>query len=146
MKWIGYAVLRMGPGSFVAVLVALTPFASWAQAIPRLVPPASVPVVSTSQILAIGTLTDKGTSSQLESLLPQEVRDTVRLYLAGKIAQWYFKPDDNGVVFVLNLTDAEDARSLLKTLPLGQAGLMEFQIIRLAPLSPLGVLIAERVK
>jgi hypothetical protein len=98
-----------------------------------------------TKILAIGRLTAKATGGTLKPVLPQEVRDTVKLYLAGKIDQWYFKPDDAGVVFVLNVTDVKQAHDLLRQLPLGRAGLMEFELIRLAPLQPLGMLINPSV-
>jgi hypothetical protein len=44
---------------------------------------------------------------------------------AGKIDQWYYKTDKTGVVFIMNLSDAGEARALLEGLPLGQAGMME---------------------
>ena len=41
------------------------------------------------------------------------------------------------VAFILNVTDPDAARNMLEKLPLGQAHLMTFELIRLAPLSPL---------
>ena len=79
-------------------------------------------------------------------LLPAEVRDTVRLYLAGKIDQWYLKQDRSGVVFMMNVTDPKEALELLGRFPFGQAGLMEFQIIPLGPIAPLRVLLTEPAK
>jgi hypothetical protein len=35
-------------------------------------------------------------------VLPEEVRDTVQLYLQGKIDQWYVQKDQSGVVFMIN--------------------------------------------
>jgi hypothetical protein len=49
-------------------------------------------------------------------------------------------------VFILNVTDPKEAKALLDKLPLGQAGLMEFQFIPLSPLSPLRALLAEPSK
>ena len=99
--------------------------------------------VPTTKLLAIGSFTAKGTPDSWKPLLPSEVRGTVSLYLAGKIDQWYVKPDQSGVVFIMNLTDPKAARDLLAKLPLGQAGMMEFQIIPLGPLSPLRSLLVE---
>jgi hypothetical protein len=76
-------------------------------------------------------------------ILPSEVRETVRLYLDGKIDQWYLKQDQSGVVFIMNLTDPQQAHALLDKLPLGQAGLMTFQFIPLGPISPLRLLLSE---
>jgi hypothetical protein len=75
-----------------------------------------------------------------------EIRATTRLYLAGKIDQWYIKPDETAVVFILNLSDQKQAHDLLDKLPLGQAGLMEFEFIPLGPLSPLRLLLSEPSK
>jgi hypothetical protein len=69
--------------------------------------------------------------------LSNEVRETVDLYLAGKIDQWYSLQGRMGVAFVLNVTDVAAAREMLEKLPLGQAHLMSFELIPLAPLNPL---------
>jgi hypothetical protein len=76
-------------------------------------------------------------------ILASEVRETARLYLAGKIDQWYVKPDQSGVMFILNVTDQTATHELLDKLPLGRAGLMEFHFIPLGPLSPLRLLLSE---
>ena len=61
--------------------------------------------------------------------MPHEVHDTVNAYLAGKIDQWYFRTDGQGVVF--NASTPEEAKDILEKLPLGQAGLMRFDYIPL---------------
>jgi hypothetical protein len=127
-----------------AAFVAITPAVLLAQTGARGVAPDSSSLeVPTTKLLAIGSFTAKGTPDSWKPLLPSEVRDTVRLYLAGKIDQWYVKPDQSGVVFIMNLTDPKAAHDLLEKLPLGQAGMMEFQIIPLGPLSPLSSLLSE---
>lgn len=90
--------------------------------------------------------TAKATPNAWKALVPSEMRQTALLYLAGKIDRWYVKPDQSGVVFILNVTDPKEAKALLDKLPLGQAGLMEFQFIPLGPLSPLRALLAEPSK
>jgi hypothetical protein len=110
------------------------------------VPPASSLDVPTVKLLAIGTFTVKGTPDRWKPLLSAEVRDTVRLYLAGKIDQWYLKQDQSGVVFMMNVTDPKEARELLGRFPFGQAGLMEFEIIPLGPIAPLRVLLTDSPK
>jgi hypothetical protein len=126
----------------VTVLAAISPTASFAQS----APPSSSLDVPTTKLLAIGTFTAKGSPERWKPLLPAEVRDTVRLYLAGKIDQWYLKQDQSGVVFMMNVTDPKEALELLGRFPFGQAGLMEFQIIPLGPIGPLRVLLTEPVK
>jgi hypothetical protein len=93
-----------------------------------------------TKILAIGRLTSKSTPGAVSAVLPEEVRDTVKLYLAGKIDQWYVRKDQAAVVFVLNIADVKEAREALAQLPLGRANLMEFDLIPLGPLSPLAML------
>ncbi|MET4220836.1 hypothetical protein ACVWWG_006321 [Bradyrhizobium sp. LB7.2] len=126
----------------VTVLAVISPTASFAQS----APPSSSLDVPTTKLLAIGTFTAKGSPEQWKPLLPAEVRDTVRLYLAGKIDQWYLKQDQSGVVFMMNVTDPKEALELLGKFPFGQAGLMEFQIISLGPIAPLRVLLTDPAK
>ncbi len=73
--------------------------------------------------------------------MPKEVRETVQLYLGGKIDQWYSRKDQAGVVFVMNVPTTEEAHTLLEALPLGVARQMEFQLIPLGPLNPLRFLL-----
>jgi hypothetical protein len=102
--------------------------------------------VPTTKILAVGRWTPKATADGIRPVLPAEVRDTVRLYLDGVIDQWFIQQDNSGVVFLLNVTDTDKARALLEKLPLGQAGLMEFQLTQLGPVSPLASLIGAPAK
>jgi len=68
---------------------------------------------------------------------------TLRLYLAGKIDQWWIRQTQTGPVFLLNVTSLEEARALMEKLPLGQAGLMKHEFIELGPLTPLHLLLAD---
>jgi hypothetical protein len=102
--------------------------------------PAKMPAVPTTKILAIGHLNSPMTPEMRKSIMPKEVPATVQLYLDGKIDQWYVREDGKGVVFLLNVTSVEEARKLLEALPLGQAHLMEFDLMPLGPLSPLRLL------
>jgi hypothetical protein len=133
-------------GGFLLALAAIEPTASIAQSAEPLPPPSSGLDVPTTKILAIGSFTAKGTPDRWKALLPAEVRDTVRLYLAGKIDQWYLKQDHSGVVFMMNVTDPREALDLLGKFPFGQAGLMEFQLIPLGPIAPLRVLLTDPAK
>jgi len=121
-------------------LMLTTSIAAASQSAP---PPSAIAPVPTTRILALGHLTAGTTRATVMPVMQREVRDTVRLYLAGKIDQWYFRTDQNGVVFILNCATVEEAHALLEKLPLGQAKLMEFDLIPLGPLSPLGLLVQE---
>lgn len=105
-----------------------------------------LPAVPTTKILAIGRLAAVPTAEQMKLLGQREVPATVRLYLAGKIDQWYTLKNGAGVVFVMNVTTVEEAHGLLEALPLGQAHLMTFELIPIGPLAPLGLLLQSPTK
>jgi len=75
------------------------------------------PAVPTTKVLAIGRFLAPPTPEQVKAIFPKEVPDTVRLYLAGKIDQWWVRQDQKGPVFLMNVTSAEEARALLEKLP-----------------------------
>jgi hypothetical protein len=91
----------------------------------------------TTKILAVGAINPGVDPARVLAILPDEVRDTVNLYLAGKIDQWYSQQNGKGVVFILNVTDLAAAHDMLEKLPLGQAHLMSFELTPLGPLAPL---------
>jgi hypothetical protein len=95
------------------------------------------PPAPTTRILAIGTINPGADLAAARAILPTEVRETVKLYLDGKIDQWYSLQGRVGVAFILNVTDIAAAHDMLEKLPLGQAHLMSFDLIPLAPLAPL---------
>lgn len=98
----------------------------------------------TTKILAIGRWTEKGLIAENRlQVMPKEVPATLSLYLTGVMDAWYVKPDLSGVVFIINVTEVDAAHALLEKLPLGQAGLMEFDYIPLGPLSPLRFLLPK---
>jgi hypothetical protein len=99
-----------------------------------------------TRVLAVGNLTPKATPAALPGVLAREVPATLELYLAGKIDDWYAKPDQTGVVFILNVATVEAAKALLDPLPLGQAGMMTFELTPLGPLQPLGRLLPPPAK
>jgi hypothetical protein len=100
----------------------------------------------TTKVLAIGSWTAKATPETRPAVMPFEARDTLRLQLAGKIDQWFAKTDGSGAVFLMNVTDPAEAHKLLEELPLGQAGMMTFELIPIGPLWPLGLLLSEPAK
>jgi hypothetical protein len=98
---------------------------------------------TTTKVLAIGSWTAKATPPTRPAIMPSEARDTMRLYLKGKIDQWFAKSDGSGAVFLMNVTDSAEAHALLEALPLGQAGMMTFELIPVGPLWPLGLMLRE---
>jgi len=100
----------------------------------------------TTKILAIGTVNPGVDPAKVLAILPNEVRETVNLYLDGKIDQWYSLEDRRGVAFILNITDTAAAHEMLEKLPLGQAHLMSFELIPIGPLNPLRALEGMKIK
>ena len=115
-----------------AVLAAATPLRA------QQPPPAPAP---TTQVLATLTVNAGVDRAAIMKVMPGEVRDTVKLYLDGKIQQWYSRADGRGVVFILNATSTADAKALMDTLPLVKANLVTFDYMPLAPLGPLRMLL-----
>jgi len=109
----------------------------------KILPALAAVVGPATKILAIGSVTAKGTPMAIAPILPLEVRATVRNHLAGKIEQWFFQTEGYGVVFIVNATSTSEAREILEQLPLGVAGMMDFELIALGPLAPLAMLIAD---
>src|SRR5579864_3491181 len=84
----------------------------------------------------------KSSSSRLQSKayrpnIPEEIKATVKLYLDGKIRQWYSRGDGKGVVFVVDAKTEDEARVIMETLPLAKEHLMDQQYIPVGPLMPL---------
>ena len=117
---------------FLATLLGmLTPGMGQTQPVP------ATSTTPTTRILAIGTINPGIDLTKARAILPDEVRETVNLYLNGKIEQWFSLQDRTGVVFILNVTDIDAAHTMLEKLPLGQSHYISFELIRLGPLNPL---------
>ena len=104
-------------------------------------PPSAPPTPKTTQIMVILTAKPGVDRSQIMKIMPAEIRATVKLYLEGKIAQWYSKGDGRGVVFFLNVTTVDEAQAIIDALPLGKENLMAHDYIPVGPLHPLALLI-----
>jgi hypothetical protein len=96
-----------------------------------------------THVLATLTVTEGVTRDQMAKVMPAEVRDTVQLYLDGKIQQWYARGDGKGVVFLMDCKSAEEARAILEALPLAKARFASFEYMTLGPLTPLRLLLTQ---
>ncbi|GAA0911868.1 hypothetical protein GCM10009552_25750 [Rothia nasimurium] len=94
------------------------------------------------KVFAIGSGNAPLTPEQRQQYMPSEVPATLRLYLDGKMDQFWFRGDTPGVVFLINAETVEEARDIVGTLPLAKAGILNFDFIPVGPLAPLGMLIA----
>jgi hypothetical protein len=96
------------------------------------------------KILCISKWTEAAAPKQRAAIMPKEVPATLKLYLDGVIEQMWFKLDGPGPVFLVEAGSVDAAKLHIHGLPMGQAGLMDFDFIPVGPLAPLGLLIAEK--
>jgi len=106
-------------------------------------PPSGVPSPKTTEVMVILTVKQGVTRQQIMSIMPDEIRATVKLYLDGKIRQWYSRGDGRGVIFFLDVKTVEEAHAIMDTLPLSKENLMDHEYIPVGPLMPLGALIGS---
>ncbi|HLJ59750.1 MAG TPA: hypothetical protein VKZ50_08460 [bacterium] len=95
----------------------------------------------TTEVLVILTVKPRVTLQQIMTIMPAEIRATVKLYLDGKIRQWYSRGDGKGVIFLIDAKTVDEARAVMEPLPLAKENLMDHEYIPVGPLLPLGSLI-----
>ena len=126
----------------IPFLIAVLPVASVAQSqsgVASGVPSVAIP--KTTEVLVIQTPKQGVTAQQVMAVIPAEIRATVKLYLDGKIRQWYSRGDGKGVIFLVDVKTEDEARAIMETLPLAKEHLMDHQYIPVGPLMPLRALI-----
>jgi hypothetical protein len=126
----------------IPFLMAVLPLASVAQSqsggasgVP------SVAIPKTTEVLVIQTAKQGVTPQQVMAVIPAEIRATVKLYLDGKIRQWYSRGDGKGVVFLVEAKTEDEARAIMETLPLAKEQLMDHEYVPVGPLMPLRALV-----
>jgi hypothetical protein len=100
----------------------------------------TVPTPKTTAVLVIETAKQGVTAQQIMTVIPAEIRATVKLYLDGKIQQWYSRGDGKGVIFLVNANTEDEARAITETLPLAKEELIDHEYIPVGPLMPLKAL------
>jgi hypothetical protein len=98
---------------------------------------------TTTGVIVILTVKAGVTREQVMSGMPAEVRETVQLYLNGKIREWYSRGDGRGAVFLLDTKDVAEAHAIMEGLPLGKENIMDHEYIAIGPLLPLRLLMAN---
>src|SRR5881275_1373297 len=98
---------------------------------------------TTTGVMVIITLKAGVTREQVMAVMPAEIRQTVQLYLKGKIREWYSRGDGRGVVLLLESRDVAEAHAIMEALPLARQNLMDHEYIAVGPLLPLGLLAAD---
>ncbi|WP_245326648.1 hypothetical protein [Bradyrhizobium sacchari] len=97
----------------------------------------------TIAILVILTVKPGITREQVMAIMPDEVRQTVQLYLNGMVREWYSRSDGRGAVFLLNVKDVAEGHAIMDGLPLARQDLVDHEYIAVGPLMPLRLLMAK---
>jgi hypothetical protein len=105
-------------------------------------PPSGAVSPKTTEVMVVLTAKQGISREQIMKVMPTEIRATVKLYLDGKIRQWYSRGDGRGVVLFLDVRTVDEAHAVMETLPLSKENLMDHEYIPVGPLLPLGSLIA----
>jgi len=98
---------------------------------------------TTTGVMVILTAKAGVTREQVMALMPAEIRETVQLYLNGKIREWYSRGDGRGAVFLLDTKDVAEAHTIMNALPLAKENLLDHDYIAVGPLFPLRLLMAK---
>jgi hypothetical protein len=129
----------------IPLLVAALPAASIAQSQSGAAPGVpSVAIPKITEVMVIQTAKQGVTAQQIMAVIPAEIRATVKLYLDGKIRQWYSRGDGKGVIFLVEAKTEDEARALMETLPLAKEQLMDHEYIPVGPLMPLRALLGAQ--
>ena len=129
-------LLHMQPTRALAICALLLIARAHAQQ-----PPPTRPVPT--HVLATLTVKEGVARDQIMKVMPAEVRDTVQLYLDGRIQQWWARGDGKGVVLLLDCKTVEEAKSVLEKLPLIKENFASFEYMPLGPLTPLRLLLSQ---
>jgi hypothetical protein len=97
----------------------------------------------TTGVMVILTVKAGVTRDQIMAVMPDEIRQTVQLYLNGTVREWYSRSDGRGAVFLLNVRDVAEGHAIMEGLPLARQELMNHDYIAVGPLMPLGLLMAK---
>jgi hypothetical protein len=92
------------------------------------------------KVFAIASIPSNVAREDVRKRLPHEVPATLKLYLEGKIEQFWFR-ENMGPIFLMNVDTLDEAKGIIGSLPLAGEGLMTYEYMPVTPLSPLRTLI-----
>jgi hypothetical protein len=85
------------------------------------------------KILALEKEVAQTQASDFQPHLLDEAAKVYELYQAGVIREFYFHQTDHTAVIMLECANADEARTVLGSLPLVEAGLITFDVLPLVP-------------
>ena len=98
---------------------------------------------TTTGVIVILTAKAGVAREQVMAVMPAEIRETVQLYLNGKIREWYSRGDGRGVILLLDTRDVAEAQTTMEGLPLAKQNIVDHEYIAVGPLLPLRLLMAN---
>jgi hypothetical protein len=98
---------------------------------------------TTTGVIVILTVKAGVTREQVMAVMPAEIRETVQLYLNGKIREWFSRGDGRGAIFLLDTRDVAEAQAIMDGLPLAKEDVVDHEYIAVGPLLPLRLLMAN---
>jgi len=129
MMMLSLAALMLGMGGGMQAQAAAAPAKN--------ANPVNVPVTN---VMVLLTRRPGVEMAELMKVLPEEARETMLLYLDGRIDHWYSRADGKGVIFFLRCSTVEEAKAIMGGLPLDKAGLVDLEFIPVGPLAPMRML------
>jgi hypothetical protein len=85
------------------------------------------------KILAIAKVDPETTLEKMQPYLEAEAKHAWKLYKEGTFREVYARQDRLGVVFVLECSSVDEARTILDELPFVREKLIDFELIPLGP-------------
>jgi hypothetical protein len=96
------------------------------------------------KILAMEIETEGVKPEQFQPHLRAEAACVWELYQKGVIRELYFRADRSEAVLILECGGTDEAKEILASLPLVQAGLIKFEIVPLIPYTGFGRLFGDQ--
>ena len=96
------------------------------------------------KVMAVGSITKPLSPEQRQQVMPNEVPATLKLYLDGKIEQFWYRQDAPGVVFLMNVESVAAAKATVEAVPLVTGGYATYDFMQVGPLAPLGLLMQSK--
>jgi hypothetical protein len=95
------------------------------------------------KILALEKEAAQTQPSDFQPHLSEEAAKVYELFQAGLIREFYFHQADHTAVLMLECANIDEARGVLGSLPLVEAGLITFDVIPLVPYPGFGRLFKQ---
>jgi hypothetical protein len=88
-----------------------------------------------SKFMAVGTYAAPASVPEASLALQQE-QETLKLYLNGKVEQFWFRRDGKGIVLLVSAGSLDEATALLGSMPFMRANAIRFEILPVGPMMP----------